>query len=211
MRRMGAVRALAGHHQRRRSRVSKPSRAYESALLVPCERGGGVCSSNARVANAGLDQIRWVLCRRLEISLSQGAEWNALISTYITTMPFRGDACCAAEQSMSGGPAKKTPVNSAMMAKTGDAARASPLAAPIAAAFRRVARPLYLPQQAWLMTSCSRPGSALPPLPHPKSRPISCRARRLRHSCRASSTTCTSGSGDSLRANPPRPPAGPAA
>lgn len=42
----------------------------------------------------------------------------------------------------------------------------------------------------------------------PKSPPTSCRAPRPRRSCRASSTTCRSGSEDSLRANPPRPPGG---
>jgi hypothetical protein len=41
--------------------------------------------------------------RRLEISFSQGAEWKALISTYIGTIPLSGDAC-EAEQGKSGGP-----------------------------------------------------------------------------------------------------------
>jgi hypothetical protein len=36
--------------------------------------------------------------------------------------------------------------------------------------------------------------------------PISGQARPRRRSCRASSTTCTAASGDSPRANPPRPP-----
>ena len=40
--------------------------------------------------------------RRLEISFSQGAEWNALISTYIGAIPLSGDASCAAEQSVFG-------------------------------------------------------------------------------------------------------------
>ena len=67
--------------------------------------------------------------RRLEISFSQGAEWKALISKYIGTIPLSGDASCAAAQSMSGGPPPK-PVSSAMMAKVGAAARHSQSAAP---------------------------------------------------------------------------------
>ena len=55
--------------------------------------------------------------KRLEISFSQGAEWKALISTYIGTIPLSGDAPCAAEQSILDGPAPNTPVNSAMIAK----------------------------------------------------------------------------------------------
>jgi hypothetical protein len=72
-------------------------------------------------------------------------------------------------------------------------------------------RPSGPPEQAWLMASCSRPGSGTPPLRRPTPRPTSCRALRLRRSCRASSTTCRAGSEDSPRASPPRPPAGPAA
>ena len=67
------------------------------------------------------------------------------------------------------------------------------------------------PEQARLMVSCSRVGSGTPPLRRPTPRPTSCRGLRLRRSCRASSTTCRSGSEDSPRASPPRPPAGPAA
>jgi len=74
--------------------------------------------------------------RRLEISFSQGAEWTALISTYIGTIPPSGDASCAAEQSMSGAPPPKTPVSSAMSAKVGAAARQSQSAAPNAVALR---------------------------------------------------------------------------
>jgi hypothetical protein len=74
-----------------------------------------------------------IVVRRDEISFSQGAEWNALISKYIGTIPLSGDASGAAEQSMSGGPPPK-PVNSAMMAKVGAAARQSQSAAPSAAA-----------------------------------------------------------------------------
>ena len=50
------------------------------------------------------DQGRWAPPHRLEISFSQNAEWKALISKYITTIPFSGDACCVAEQSISGWP-----------------------------------------------------------------------------------------------------------
>jgi hypothetical protein len=72
--------------------------------------------------------------RRPEISFSQGAEWKALISKYIGTIPANGDASCAAEQSISGGP-PPTPVSSAMMAKVGAAARPSQPAAPRAGAW----------------------------------------------------------------------------
>ena len=74
--------------------------------------------------------------RRPEISLSQGAEWKALISKYIGSIPLSGDAFCAAEQSVSGGPSPTTPVSSAMVAKVGAAARHSQSAAPRAAAVR---------------------------------------------------------------------------
>jgi hypothetical protein len=55
------------------------------------------------------------------ISFSQGAEWNALISRYIGTMPPSGDICDAPTQSMSDAPSDMS-VNSAMMAKVGAAA-----------------------------------------------------------------------------------------
>src|ERR687892_666130 len=70
-----------------------------------------------------------------------GAGWNALISKYIGTIPVSGDASCAAEQSISGGPPPRTPVSSAMIAKLGAVARDSQSAAPKAAA-------LSLPAQA---------------------------------------------------------------
>ncbi|MEH2589230.1 hypothetical protein [Bradyrhizobium sp. AZCC 1721] len=62
-------------------------------------------------------------CRlhRREISFSQGAEWKALISKYIGTMPPTGNAF-AAEQSGSSGPPPTTAVSSAMIAKVGAAA-----------------------------------------------------------------------------------------
>src|ERR1700694_3753048 len=64
-----------------------------------------------------------IVLRRDEISFSQGAEWKALISKYIGTIPLSGDASCAAAQSMSVGPSPRTPVSSAMIAKVGAAAR----------------------------------------------------------------------------------------
>jgi hypothetical protein len=68
--------------------------------------------------------------RRREISFSQGAEWNALMSTYIGTIPPSGDTPCAAEHIMSASP-PGTQVRSAMTAKVGAAARPSqPAAAP---------------------------------------------------------------------------------
>jgi hypothetical protein len=70
--------------------------------------------------------------RRLEISFSQGAEWNALISKYIGTIPLSGDAPCAAEQSRSGRPPPRTTVSSAMIAKVGAAASDIQSAAPSA-------------------------------------------------------------------------------
>ncbi len=60
--------------------------------------------------------------RQLVISLSHGAEWKALISTYIGTMPLSGDAL-AIEHNASGDPPPSTPVSSAMIAKVGAAAR----------------------------------------------------------------------------------------
>jgi len=45
--------------------------------------------------------------RRREISFSQGAEWNALISAYIGAIPLSGDTPCAAEHIMSASPPDK--------------------------------------------------------------------------------------------------------
>jgi len=61
------------------------------------------------------------LFRPLEISFSQGAEWKALISAYIGTIPLNGDEFSETEQIISGGP--KRAVSSAMIAKVGAAAR----------------------------------------------------------------------------------------
>jgi hypothetical protein len=75
---------------------------------------------------------RWTPLCRLEINLTHGAAWKALISRYITVIPLIGDEPCIAVQSMSGWPLKK-PVHSAMIAKVGAAARPSQPAAPGAA------------------------------------------------------------------------------
>jgi hypothetical protein len=58
----------------------------------------------------------------LVISLSHGAEWKALISKYIGTIPVNGDALVAAEHSIPGMPTSWIPVTSAMIAKIGAAA-----------------------------------------------------------------------------------------
>jgi pimeloyl-ACP methyl ester carboxylesterase len=47
---------------------------------------------------------RGAALRRREISFSQGAKWNALISTYIGTIPLSGEASCPAEHIMSAPP-----------------------------------------------------------------------------------------------------------
>jgi hypothetical protein len=71
------------------------------------------------------DQDRMAPLRQLAISFSQGAEWKALISKYIGTIPLSGDAFWAAEQNISSGPPPGTLVSSAMIAKVGAAARHS--------------------------------------------------------------------------------------
>jgi hypothetical protein len=86
--------------------------------------GGGTARSAERPLGIRAPPLR------LKISLNQGAEWKTLIRTYIGTIPLRGDAPWAAEQSISGEPPPRTPVSSAMMAKVGAAARHSPSAAP---------------------------------------------------------------------------------
>jgi hypothetical protein len=79
------------------------------------------------------DQERHAPRRRPKISFSHGAEWNALISKYIGTMPPSGDAL-AIEHNTSGDPPPSIPVSSAMIAKVGAAARYRKSAAAIAAA-----------------------------------------------------------------------------
>jgi hypothetical protein len=78
---------------------------------------------------------RWTSFRRFGISFSQGAEWKALINKYIGTIPLRGDALTAVEQSIFGGPPPRRAVSSAMIAKVGAAARHSQSAAPSAPMF----------------------------------------------------------------------------
>jgi hypothetical protein len=50
------------------------------------------------------------------INFSQGAAWNALISTYIHAIPLSGDAWCMPMQSMSFGLSPKTAIKIAMKA-----------------------------------------------------------------------------------------------
>ena len=73
--------------------------------------------------------LGWTPLRQLEINLSHGGAWKALISRYITVIPLIGDEPCIAMQSMSGWPLNK-PVHSAMSAKVGAAARPSHAAGP---------------------------------------------------------------------------------
>src|SRR4051812_4258407 len=94
--------------------------------------------------------------RRPKNIFSQGAEWKALISKHIGTIPLSGEAARAAEQSTSGGPPPRTPVSSAMIAKVGAAARYSQSAAPIVAVLpssQRIALQPRLPVRASLMFS----------------------------------------------------------
>jgi hypothetical protein len=63
--------------------------------------------------------------RRLKISFNQGGEWKALIREYITTIASKAPPSWVAAQSKSGWPALKATVSSAMIAKVGEAARAS--------------------------------------------------------------------------------------
>jgi hypothetical protein len=99
----------------------------------------GLCDLRCRLRFdlATQDHDRRTLRRRLPISFSQGARWKALISKYIMTIPFSGDA--SAEQIMSAPP--ETAVSSAMIANVGAAARDNQWAAPSLAA-------LPLPAQA---------------------------------------------------------------
>src|SRR4029453_7043782 len=66
-----------------------------------------------RLVWAGVRTVHWQteiqepFCRP-EINLSHGAEWKALINTYITVIPLTGDEPCIAMQSMSGRLEKKT-------------------------------------------------------------------------------------------------------
>src|ERR1700729_2536424 len=68
--------------------------------------------------------------REREISLSHGPRCNALISTYIGTIPLSHGAPCTAEQSTSIAPPPSSPVTNAMTAKAGAAASDRKSAAP---------------------------------------------------------------------------------
>ena len=68
-----------------------------------------------------MDQDQGAPLRRLEISFNQGANWKALMSKYIMSIPLSGDASCRAELIMSAPPV--TAVSSAMIANVGAAAR----------------------------------------------------------------------------------------
>ena len=88
------------------------------------------CSNTARRVGSPSRSVD--TARRLEINLSHGVAWKALISRYITVIPLIGDELCIAMQSMSGWPLKK-PVHKAMIANVGAAARPSHRAMPGAA------------------------------------------------------------------------------
>jgi len=110
----------------------------KAALLVTPRE----CSRARKVGRRSIwrtpDHDRRAPLRRPETSFSQGAEWNALISKYIGTIPVSGDPC-PAEQIISIGPPPRTPVMSAMIAKVGVAARHSHLAMPSAVITERSA------------------------------------------------------------------------
>ncbi len=143
--------------------------------------------------------------RCLEINSNHGAEWKALISTYIGTIPPKGEAPCADEQRMSAGPPPCAAVRSAMRAKLGVATkpiqrrRRARLPPPLWWSVWHARSAIAVSLMPWSLSSGRRPLRRRTP------RPISGRARPRRN-CRANSTTCRSGSGDSLRASPPRPP-----
>src|SRR6266849_2075916 len=105
-----------------------------SPSILPAGDGADVLDKFLPSFAHGLESR--IVLRRDEISFSQGAEWKALISKYIGTIPLSGDASYAAEQNMSGGPPPRTLVSSAMIAKVGAAARPSQSAAPSAGAWQ---------------------------------------------------------------------------
>jgi hypothetical protein len=72
---------------------------------------------------------RRALLRLRKTNFSQGAEWKALISKYITVISPSGSPSRIGMQSMSGRPPEE-PVHSAMSAKVGVAARPSQTAGP---------------------------------------------------------------------------------
>ena len=94
-----------------------------SSDLTTCSKPVRRAESSSRLVDTA---------RRLEINLSHGVAWKALISRYITVIPLIGDELCIAMQSMSGWPLKK-PVHKAMIANVGAAAGPSHRAMPGAA------------------------------------------------------------------------------
>jgi hypothetical protein len=112
--------------------------ATVAAELPPAEHGAESGIRELVVGEGGVGAGRRA---KREISFNQGAEWNALISAYIGTIPLSSDTPCAAEHIMSASP-PGTQVRSAMTAKVGAAARPSQPAAPSAAAWLR--RPVSL-------------------------------------------------------------------
>jgi hypothetical protein len=74
------------------------------------------------------------------MSLSQGAEWKALISRYIKVIPLSGDGSFAPMQGMACAPPPRRPVSNAMTAKVGAAARHTQLLAPRAASASHCSR-----------------------------------------------------------------------
>jgi hypothetical protein len=80
-----------------------------------------------RQSNDALEAIISTL-HALEISLSHGVKWKALINKYIGTIPVSAEAC-AAEHNGSAAPPPRTTVSNAMTAKVGAAASDSQPAA----------------------------------------------------------------------------------
>src|SRR3954462_11852589 len=110
------------------------------------------------------DQIRRPLFRRREISFNQGAEWNALISKYIGTIPLSGDVSDIPEQCISA-PPPSTAVISAMIVKAGAAARHNHSAAVPAAALRLPARACAATSDIVVLVMAAPPDAGLvPPL-----------------------------------------------
>jgi hypothetical protein len=85
--------------------------------------GGEICTNLAAAFLAQMKAARRPRYWREKV-FSQGVAWKALISAYISAIPFSGDASCMPMQSMSDG-ALANAVHSASSAKVGVAARAS--------------------------------------------------------------------------------------
>src|SRR6185437_4584290 len=93
----GAHRPLAGAEM-------AVAKANFSALVNSCASAHAAERYRQRQWYKPIRDDRRAMLRRREISFSQGAEWNALISTYIGTIPLGGDTPCAAEHIMSAPP-----------------------------------------------------------------------------------------------------------